>query len=168
MCWEACFAPRSRFQPAFNRCRHSPTVLAEWAHRLCPPTLDRFPRFSAIARKRPSTGIQVEAENSRNRSNLAILPVTDFRSRAPAIICTPRQGTLGLLISRRMRDAETRDRRCVIRGVSPRTAPRAFNPRSRVSSLLIVPRSRGSTCVYLIVADSEGARPRKAGQERMA
>ena len=52
----------------------------------------------------------------------------------------------------------TRDRRCVIRGVSPRTAPRVFNLRSRVSALLIVARGRGNTCVMLTVTGREGAR----------
>ena len=41
--------------------------------------------------------------------------------------------------------------------------PRVFNPRSRVSALLIVARGRGTTCVVLMVEDSAGARPRKAG-----
>ena len=50
------------------------------------------------------------AENSRNRSNLAIVPVAIFRGRALSSICASRPGTLDPLISRRKRNTETRDR----------------------------------------------------------
>ena len=39
------------------------------------------------------------------------------------------------------------------------------NPRSRVSALLIVARGRGTKCAWLIVVDTERARPREAGTE---
>ena len=60
-----------------------------------------------------------------------------------------------------------RDRRMrVVRG--RRTTPRVFNPRSRVSALSVVARGQGNTCVWLIVADREGARPRKTVMGKMA
>ena len=45
------------------------------------------------------------------------------------------------------------------------SAPPVFNPRSRVSALLIVARGRGTKCIVLTVADTERARPREAGTE---
>ena len=42
---------------------------------------------------------------------------------------------------------------------------RVFTPRSRVSALLIVARGRGTKCAWLIVVDTERARPRDAGTE---
>ena len=49
-----------------------------------------------------------------------------------------RQGIFGPLIFRRKRNAETRDRGCVVRGVSGHTTPRVISPRSRISALLVV------------------------------
>ena len=132
------------------------------------------------------------AENSRNRSKLTILPVTVFRGRALSSICDNQQSAHGPLIIRQKRNTKTRDCGrntwgCRIMDARPRVCgsghttpcifsarshvynpeiPRVFNPRSRVSALLIVARGRGNTRVWLIVAGSEGARPREAGTER--
>ena len=46
-----------------------------------------------------------DAENSRNRSNLAILPVTISRGRALAVICNNQQDTHDPLIRGGKRDA---------------------------------------------------------------
>ena len=73
--------PRARF--AFRG--HCPTVLV----RLGLPALGRFPQFSAFAKVYDSL-MHVEAENSRNRPNMAISP---YLPLAVALLQYLRQST---------------------------------------------------------------------------
>ena len=83
----------------------------------CLPTLDRFPQFSAMVRKWPSTDIQVVPETAEIDQTWPFFLLPQSRSFS---IRNRRQNTLGPLISRRKRNTETRDRRCVARGREPR------------------------------------------------
>ena len=68
------------------------------------PTLDRFPQFSAYRPEMAFNWYSSSAENSRNRSNLAILAVTIFRGcaarrhRTPPHVFIPRSRVSALLI----------------------------------------------------------------------
>ena len=156
-----------------NCCRHCPTVAAGGgnSHPLaCRPLID-FRSFRPLLQSgehwHPS-----DAENSRNRSNLAILPVTLSRV---ALLPYPQPSTklswpldpLQQAITLRRATAGCRRVGAQERGSWART-PRVFNPRSRVLALLVAARGRGNTRVCLIVVDSERARPRKMITGRMA
>ena len=76
--------------------------------------------------------------------------VTIFRGRALLDICDNQQNTHGPLIIRKKRNAADARHGGVVLG--RRTTPCAFNPRSRVSALLVVARGCENTRVWLIVA----------------
>ena len=125
------------------------------------PTLDRFPQVSAMPQEWSSTGMSGDAENSRNRSNLAILPFTIFRGRALSSISDSQQGTHGPLILRQKRNAADARPRGVIRGC--RTTTRAFNSRSRVSALLIAARDQETKCTLSSGADNRRSATAEVG-----
>ena len=84
-----------------------------FAPKLGLPALGRFPQFSAFDEV-GETCMNIEAENSRNRPNMAFSPVTASRGRAPAIICNRQQNALAPLATRPKRNAETRARICLV------------------------------------------------------
>ena len=137
-------------------------------HNFGLPTLDRFPQFSAIAlnwRRLASRDCRKQ-QKSIKLGHFYCYPLPRSRSFS---IRNHRQSTLGPSIFLRKRNTETRDRRCVVRGVSRRTTTHVFNPRSRVSALLIVARGRGTKCAWLIVAGNRrSATPRIAPASQLA
>ena len=83
-----------------------------FAPQLGLPALGRFPQFSAFDEV-GETLTEVEAENSRNRPNMAFSRSSLSRSRSFST-CNRQQDTLGPLIIRRRQNAETRDRILVV------------------------------------------------------
>ena len=147
-------------------CRSAEDVGAGCSLTLGLPTLDRFPQFSAIDRKRPSIGIQVKPKTAEIDQSWPYSPLPSQRSRTPpsgpcgltvvrgipCTICNRRQSTRGHLTfvtSETVRRATTD-----VWLVGVAQPSRVFNPRSRVSALLIAARGRGSTRVMLIDADN--------------
>ena len=118
--------------------------------------------------------------NGAKRKRLAILTVTVLRGRAPATICNNQPDTHAPSTPRRKRNNETRALG-LLRHVGLRNyrrvpaemrfrlfrivqLTRIFNPRARVSALLIAAKGQGAKCALSMVADNARARPRKAGQ----
>ena len=87
-----------------------------FAPKLGLPALGRFPQFSAFDEV-GETCMNIEAENSRNRPNMAFSPVTASRGRAPAFTCNRLQNTHDPLTTLLKRNAETRDRGLKTHGV---------------------------------------------------
>ena len=134
------FASRifSSVAPTFHFLEHSPTELARAT--VTPfglPTLDRFPRFSAMLQKRTSIGIQVMPKTAEIDQ---IWSFFLFPSSAVALLHYPQPSTkhtwaLDLSPQAKHRDARPRvyDFGCLAS-----YNPRVFNPRSRVSALSVV------------------------------
>ena len=174
------FASRflSNFSPAFHL---GNTVRQWWRDGRTDyglPTLDRFPQFSAYRSELAYYWRSGDAENSRNRSNLAILPLTDFRGRAPALSATIDKTHLVL---RPLAASETPRRATVDAGfgMSRIAQPtylchkvsspsRVYNPRSRVLALSVVARGRGNTRVWLIVAGNRRSATARGWNGKMA
>ena len=81
----------------------------------CPPiglpTFLRFARFRAICILLPTIGLQVCRETAQSAKGW---PFLLFRGRAPATICNNQPDTHAPSTPRRKRNAETRDRGCVV------------------------------------------------------
>ena len=147
-------------------CRSVEDVETDIAHPLAFRPLIDFRSF------RPWSGNGLSfafkgGRNSRNRSNLAILPVTIFRGRAPALSATVDKAHLGprsLATSETPRRATAGCRRVGAQECGSWVRPPyVFNPRSRVCGVSLLATGHGITRILLIVAGSEGARPREAG-----
>ena len=125
----------------FHLRRHSPTVLAEAAvTHFGLPTFLRFARSRVIGIPMAMIVLEIGRETAQTAKGWPF-SVPASRGRALAVICNNQQSASDVrglkLCSRRMLHA------------SP-----VFNPRSRVSALLIVARDRGTRRVWLIVADN--------------